>query len=199
MVSGASGSGKTTLCAKLIANLGDTELSVSVTTRGPRKGEEEGVDYRFVDDAEFDRRLKRRDFAEWARVHGNRYGTSMSFLGKRLKAGIDVVCDVDYQGAFALRKRFKDQAVLSFILPPSMKELRRRLRARGTDSHQAVAQRLERARKEHRQAKKYDYILVNVDLHQTADTLISILLAERARAARMVGLLPARLLGHRAK
>lgn len=199
VVSGASGSGKTSLCDELVTTAEDAEISVSFTTRDPRKGERDGRDYFFVDDEEFDQRIKRRDFAEWAHVHDRRYGTSMSFVKKKIDAGIDVICDIDYQGAFALQKRFKKQAVLVFVLPPSMAELRRRLKSRGTDSHQTIARRMEVARKEHRQAPKYDYIVINDDFDVAVDELTSILLAERRRTRRVIGLIPARLLGRSPK
>lgn len=195
VVSGASGSGKTSLCHALVETLDDAEISVSFTTRDPRRGERDGVDYHFIDDTEFDRRLKRKDFAEWAHVHGNRYGTSMSFVKRRLSSGVDVVCDIDYQGAFALQKRFASQAILVFVLPPSMTELRARLASRGTDSAAVIRRRMEAARKEHRQASKYDYLVINDDFDEAADELVSILMAERCRTRRVLPAIPKRLLG----
>lgn len=193
VVSGASGSGKSTLSKRLIRMVPDSELSISFTTRAPRGRERDGVHYHFVGDDEFDRRIKRGDFAEWARVHGKRYGTSMSFVKKQLASGNDVVCDIDVQGGFALQKRFPKETVLVFVLPPSMKELEKRLRGRGTDSAEAVRRRIETARKEHRLARKYDYLLVNRNLGETARTLAQIVRAERCRTDRVLPGVPAGL------
>jgi guanylate kinase len=184
IVSSPSGAGKTTLCRKLLAEFADIRFSVSHTTRPPRKGEVDGEDYHFVDDATFDGMLVDEAFIEWAHVHGNRYGTSHGEIRAAAAGGQDLVFDVDYQGA----RQIKDQypaAVAIFVLPPSIDELRRRLWSRGTDPEEALKRRFEAALDEIAQYELFDYLLVNDDV-ETAyrDGLRSILLAERRRRGR---------------
>src|SRR5579859_7267353 len=153
VLSGASGSGKTTLARKLVEMVPRLEKTISFTTRPPRADEAQGLAYHFVDPATFKAMQKRGAFVEWAEVHGNLYGTSVDEIESRLAAGMDVVCDIDVQGGAAIRRIFGKSSVLVFVFPPSWKELERRLRARGTDSREVVAERLARARAEHREAK----------------------------------------------
>src|ERR671936_1077004 len=147
VVSAPSGAGKTTLCREARLVIPDLAYSVSATTRAPRPGEVNGVDFRFVSEREFRSLLRRNEMAEWATVHGNLYGTPAAPLEAALKAGRDVLLDIDTQGAAQLRARYPD-AVLVFVVAPSMGELEQRLRERRSDSDREIARRLERAREE---------------------------------------------------
>ncbi|RMF44247.1 MAG: guanylate kinase [Deltaproteobacteria bacterium] len=183
VVSAPSGAGKTTLCRYLIDIFPEIRQSVSFTTREIRPGEIEGRDYHFIGAERFQQMVDAGDFAEWAEVHGNRYGTSRHVLAESLQAGEDILLDIDCQGAAQL-KRTVDSAVFVFILPPSLAELEKRLRGRGTDSEEVIERRLVNARREIVEAHWYDYLVVNADIEQAAEQLKSIVLAERCRAAR---------------
>lgn len=197
VLSGASGSGKTTLARRVVELVPGVEKSISYTTRPQRFDEIPGIAYHFVDEETFQKKIKRKAFVEWAEVHGNLYGTSAEQIETRLEAGIDVVCDIDVQGGAAIRKRFGKDAVLIFILPPSWKELERRLRNRGTDPDDVIERRLERAREEHERGAKYDYLVVNEDSSAASASVADIVRAERLRTERMEPLLPADLLSSR--
>ncbi|HVO30576.1 MAG TPA: guanylate kinase, partial [bacterium] len=153
-----------------------------------------GVSYHFVSEEEFRAMVKRKAFVEWAEVHGNHYGTSHEQIARRLDDGIDIVCDIDVQGGAAIRKIFKDRAVLVFILPPSWAELERRLRDRDTDTNEVIERRLAHARDEHRKAITYDYIVVNDDFSMASAAVADIVRAERLRTSRVKDLLPVGLL-----
>ncbi len=185
VVSSPSGAGKTTLCNRLRGEFGSLGFSVSYTTRPPRAGERDGVDYHFVDAASFQEMIARDEFAEHAMVHGNMYGTAASSVRRALDAGQDLLFDVDYQGGLQLRQRFGQEVVLVFILPPSLGELERRLRARGTDSAEVIERRLRVAREELRHYPEYDYLIMNDDLDRAYDALRAVYLAQRHRRARM--------------
>src|SRR5579884_2656444 len=149
VISSPSGAGKTTLCQRLLKEFQDTLVfSVSYTTRKMRAGERDGVDYHFVDDAAFDAMVAEDQFAEWAEVHGKRYGTSVSFVDEALSGGKDVLFDIDYQGGRQLRAKFESDALLVFILPPSLAELEKRLRRRATDEEDVIRRRLQKAHEE---------------------------------------------------
>ncbi len=163
IVSAPSGAGKTTLCNAVLKALPGLEYSVSYTTRSPRKGEQEGVDYHFIIQDIFCERIESNDWAEWAEVHGNFYGTSAKKLEKTLNSGKDVLLDIDTQGAKKLRSRYPD-ATSIFIMPPSFEALKERLAKRGTDSAESIARRLEDAKKEMREAASYDVVITNGDL-----------------------------------
>lgn len=163
IISAPSGTGKTTLCNSILKALSDLEYSISYTTRSPRKGEQEGVDYHFITQDLFCERIKSNDWAEWAEVHGNFYGTSAKFLEKTLNSGKDVLLDIDTQGAKKLWSRYPD-AISVFIMPPSFEVLEERLAKRGTDSAESIARRLEDAKKEMREAASYDVVITNGDL-----------------------------------
>jgi guanylate kinase len=189
VVSAPSGAGKTTLCREIRLRLPDLAYSVSVTTRAPRPGEIDGADFRFVDEGEFRAMLARGELAEWATVHGNLYGTRARAIEEALAAGRDVLLDIDTQGAAQLRARYAD-AVLIFILAPSVKELEQRLRERRSDAEAEIQRRLVRAREEIALWRRYDYLVVNRDVKEAMEQLESIILAERCRVTRLGLTLP---------
>ena len=189
VVSAPSGAGKTTLCREARLRLPDLAYSVSYTTRTPRPGEIEGTDFVFVSEAEFRALQERGEFAEWATVHGNLYGTRARSLEDALAAGRDVLLDIDTQGAAQLRGRYPD-AVLIFILAPSVKDLEQRLRERRSDAEVEIERRLVRAREEIALWRRYDYLIVNRDVKEALEHLESIIIAERCRVARIDLTLP---------
>ncbi len=184
VVSAPSGAGKTTLCREVRLRVPDLAYSVSVTTRASRLGEIDGTDFHFVSAARFREMLDRGDFAEWATVHGNLYGTRARALEDALNSGRDVLLDIDAQGATQLRERYRE-AVLVFIAAPSMAELEQRLRERGSDAESEIQRRLSRAREEIALWRQYQYLIVNRDLKEAAEQLEAIVLAERCRTARL--------------
>ncbi|NPB08987.1 MAG: guanylate kinase [Thermodesulfobacteria bacterium] len=189
VVSAPSGAGKTTLCKRLLQEDPEIAFSVSYTTRPPRPNERHGHDYFFVDRETFERMIAEDDFLEWAEVYGNLYGTSKSQVLKRLEEGRDVLLDIDVQGAFQVRQKLGREAVLVFILPPSLEELERRLRSRETEDEETIRRRLSVARKEIERAKDFDYLVLNDDLEEAYQTLRAILRAERQRPFRRPDLL----------
>lgn len=188
VLSSPSGAGKTTLARRLLAADAGIRMSVSVTTRKPRRGEVDGVDYHFIDQAEFDRRRRGRRLLEWAEVFGACYGTPRSDVLELVESGTDVLFDIDWQGARQLKKRLPDDIVRVFILPPDAQTLERRLRTRNLDSEAAVARRLAAATAEIAHWPEYDYVLVNADLEASLASLKSILAAERLKRERQTGL-----------
>jgi guanylate kinase len=184
VISAPSGTGKTTLCHMLLKAFPDMEFSVSYTTRKPRPGEVNGKDYFFVDRKTFERMIEEGDFLEWAEVYGNLYGTSKSQVTKALEAGKDILLDIDTQGALQVKKNFPE-AVLIFILPPSLTELERRLRSRKTDDKETIQKRLGIARDEIKKALYYDYLVVNDLLEVAFEKLKSIITAEKCRTERL--------------
>ena len=174
VVSGPSGAGKGTLVARVRGQLPDLGLTVSATTRQPRAGEVDGVSYYFISPEEFDRRVAAGEFIEWANVHGNRYGTLVSEVERNLDAGSSLLLEIDVQGALQVKERFPD-AVLIFIKPPSMEVLRERLVGRGTESSDSVELRLENAEHELELAHRYDVVLVNDDLGEAVEELLTII------------------------
>ena len=189
VVSAPSGAGKTTLCREIRLRVPDLAYSVSVTTRPPRPGEIDGADFRFVGAPEFRAMLARGEFAEWATVHGNLYGTRARALEDALATGRDVLLDIDTQGAAQLRARYAD-AVLIFVLAPSVKELEQRLRERRSDAEAEIERRLVRAREEIALWRRYDYLIVNRDVKEAMEQLEAIILAERCRVTRLGLTLP---------
>ncbi|MCX7072888.1 MAG: guanylate kinase [Gammaproteobacteria bacterium] len=186
IVSAPSGGGKTSLTRALLPRLAaqgwPAEISVSYTTRAPRPGEQEGVHYHFVDEATFATMVEHGDFLEHAEVFGRHYGTGLTRTKELLGRGIDVILDIDWQGARQVRARRSDvQSV--FILPPSSAELERRLRARGTDSDEVIAARMRAARAEMSHHGEYDYLLVNRDFERALDQMSAIFIARRLRSA----------------
>ena len=183
VISSPSGAGKTTL-ARALAQNEKLEFSVSYTTRAPRSGERDGVDYKFVTDEEFTQMIDREEFAEWAVVHGRRYGTAVHTVNRALEDGKDYLFDIDYQGGAQLRRQWPAESVLCFILPPSMAELERRLRRRATDSHEAIERRLAMARGELEHFGEYDYLIVNDNFETALKELSSIYVAARCARSR---------------
>ncbi|CUA81646.1 guanylate kinase [Gulbenkiania indica] len=175
-----SGAGKTSLVAALLAAEPLVELSVSYTTRAPRVGEVDGRNYHFVDRATFELMIARGDFLEHAEVYGNYYGTSAAWIRSRLAEGRDILLEIDWQGARQVRELFP-QAVGIFIMPPSIEELERRLRGRGTDAEEVIARRLAAARSEIDKVAEYDYLVVNDNFDRAKLDLISIIRAQRLR------------------
>jgi guanylate kinase len=188
VVSGPSGTGKSTLCQAAMRRFGNLEFSVSYTTRAPRAGEVHGRDYFFVDDATFDRMIEAHAFAEWARVHDHKYGTSLEFIQSRIEAGVNVVLDIDPQGAAQIKSRY-GKAVFIFFIPPSPAVLESRLRGRGTDSEAVILRRLQNSVDEIRQCTWYDYIIVNDDFERALEKFTSVILAEKCRRSRSTRLI----------
>jgi len=185
VLSSPSGAGKSTIARMLMASDDGVAMSVSATTRPIRPGEVDGVDYHFVSNTEFDRLIADGAFLEWAHVFGHRYGTLRSEVVKVIEGSRDVLLDIDWQGTQQL-KQVDPDIVRVFILPPSMEELERRLRARGTDSDEVVRQRMERAEAEISHWAEYDYVLINNDAEKCRELVHNILKAERLKAARRV-------------
>jgi guanylate kinase len=183
VISAPSGAGKTTLCKEIIDFFPSLRHSVSYTTRPQRPGEQDGIDYHFVTRSVFDAMAAQNAFAEWAEVHGNRYGTAIETLERFRSEGRDILLDIDCQGARQLKKSYR-QGVFIFILPPSLAELQRRLNGRNTDAPEVIARRIANARDEIRQAVWYDYLVVNDDFSQALAELKSIVLAEGCRTSR---------------
>lgn len=184
VMTGPSGSGKSTILRGLLAKDDRLALSVSHTTRTPRPGERDGVHYHFVDDATFTAMIERDAFAEWAPVHARRYGTSHAEIERLRGAGRDIVFDVDVQGAALLRAAYAD-AVMVFILPPTMASLEERLNRRGTESREQLDIRLQNARDEIARADTYDYLIVNDSIEQAVDDFLAVVHAERRRGSRV--------------
>ena len=180
VISGPSGAGKTTVVFRAIQGRGDFCFSTSVTTRVPRPGEVDGRDYFFIDRERFDEMVEKDELLEHAEYVSNGYGTPRAFVEQKLAEGMNVVLDIEIQGARQVRAKMAD-AVMIFIIPPSMEELRRRLVNRGTDSMEAIEGRLKRARQEYAEADFYDYLIVNDDLAQAAAEFSAILAAEHCR------------------
>jgi guanylate kinase len=187
ILSAPSGAGKTTMINRLTAVFPDIKLAVSYTTRGRRKGEVAGRDYHFVSEKKFAGMQARREFAEWAKVHGALYGTPRAALDRRIRRGRDVLLDIDVQGAKKIKQRYP-QAVSIFLLPPSWRELEKRLALRGTDRRESIRKRLENARREIREIMRYDYFVVNREIREALEALKSIVIAERLRISRIKGL-----------
>jgi guanylate kinase len=181
VISSPSGAGKTTL-ARMVADSQKLVFSVSYTTRAPRQGERDSVDYKFVTDDEFSRMVEKNEFAEWATVHGNRYGTAIHAVNRAIEDGTDYLFDIDWQGGQQIRQQWPSQSVLVFILPPSMAELERRLRRRATDSPEAIQRRLAMAKRELEHYDAYDYLVVNDNLDRAHQQLNAIV--EAARCSR---------------
>ncbi|HWI41145.1 MAG TPA: guanylate kinase [Verrucomicrobiae bacterium] len=185
VISAPSGAGKTSLCRELIDNMPDLRHSVSYTTRSARAGEVHGRDYFFVSHQEFRRMVDAGEFAEWAEVHGNLYGTSLATLNEARLNGADLILDIDCQGAAKLRRSFSG-GVYIFILPPDFQELRRRLTGRNLDAPEVIERRIANARGEILEAHRYDYIVVNDDFATAAAELRAVFLAERCRTHRVL-------------
>lgn len=188
VLSGPSGTGKGTVCGVVRNHLGDAvRYSISATTRKPRTGEEHGREYFFFTKEEFETLRDQNGFLEWAQVYDNYYGTPRAFVEEVLASGKDCILEIDPQGALQVRKA-TDEAVLVFIAPPSLEELRSRLTGRGTESAEEVEKRLSCAESELAYRDKYDYIIINDDVETAAAKMEAILLAEKCRSARNLDL-----------
>ncbi len=183
VISAPSGTGKTTILKELMNQMPNLAFSISHTTRAPRTGEQNGVDYYFVSKEEFINLEKKGDFLEWAEVHGNYYGTSLSGINRQLTEGMDVFLDIDVQGARQVREKNNDKCTI-FIIPPSWEEQEKRLTGRNTDSNDIIKTRLANARLEIADEAAYDYLIVNDRLTEAVESLKSIIIAERCRRRR---------------
>lgn len=181
IISAPSGTGKTTLLKEVQLRLPEIRFSVSFTTREPRKGEVHGRDYFFISKDEFLRGIREGRFLEWACVHGNYYGTDKAVIEEWLSNGLEVILDIDVQGARTIKCQYPFASTI-FILPPSWEELERRLRSRGTDSDEVIRRRLSNASKEISEAFWYDYIVINDEISKAVGELITIITSFRYRA-----------------
>ena len=188
VLSSPSGAGKTTLSRRLLAADPNLRMSVSVTTRKPRRDEVEGTDYAFIGKAEFDRLEAAGELLECAQVHGNFYGTPKSPVVQAIAAGEDMLFDIDWQGAQQLKEKMDEDVVAVFILPPDGKALERRLKTRNQDDAEVLARRMAAAAAEIEHWDEYDYVVVNADLDVSVAALCAILGAERLKRARQTGL-----------
>lgn len=184
VISAPSGAGKTTLCKEIIRIMPNTKFSVSYTTRRPRPGEIDGKDYIFVNEDTFKGMIENDEFAEWAEVHGNYYGTSRKALNDIIESGQDVILDIDVQGARQIRERF-GRGVYIFVLPPSFDGLRKRLEERGQNSLEEIDRRVKKAVEEIREYKKYDYVIVNDVFEDALYALKAIIVAEGKKVDRI--------------
>ena len=182
VVAAPSGAGKSSLVKALMELDSGVEHSVSHTTRAPRGQEFDGREYFFINNQEFDRMVADGAFLEWAHVHGNRYGTSRATIEERIAKGMDVILEIDFQGAVQIKKIFAN-AVLIFILPPSMDELRARLQRRGEDSPEVIELRLENSAKEMAQAHEFDFVIINELFDKALFDLKAIVHAQRLKYA----------------
>lgn len=184
VVSAPSGAGKTTLCKELSARVPNLKHSISYTTRSPRPGEVHGREYFFVDARYFQGLVERNEFAEWAQVYGQRYGTPRTPLVEMMDKGVDVLLEIDVQGARQIKKTFEDTVYL-YILPPSIDALRVRLQQRGGDSTEEIQRRLQKVREEMWSYREYDYIVKNEEMTHAIMELEAIVLAERIKTKRI--------------
>jgi guanylate kinase len=185
ILSAPSGAGKTSLCRELFKTFPDMKESVSYTTRAPRRGEVDGEAYHFVTHEVFERMVEEDAFAEWAEVHGNKYGTALRTLEEARKNGVDLVLDIDCQGACKLKEQFEG-GVYVFIMPPSMEELRRRLEHRSSDAQEVIERRIARAADEIKESRWYDYIIFNDNFEVACQELAAIVIAQRRKTFRMM-------------
>lgn len=184
IVSAPSGTGKTTLCQKLSSMLPNLRHSVSYTTRPRRPGEVNNKDYTFVNEKVFHNMVKKGEFVEWAKVHGHLYGTAKKRLEEMLNKGIDVILDIDTQGAGQIKKKHAD-GIYIFILPPSMKILRERLKKRMCNSKEEIEKRLKRAVEEINDYKKYDYVIINNIFEDALEELKAVISSEKIRTKKI--------------
>lgn len=185
VISGPSGTGKGTICKELLSrNIPDLELSISVTTRKPRTGELDGLNYFFKDKAKFIEMIENNEFIEYARVYDNYYGTPKQYVFDRLNEGKDVILEIDTQGAVHVKNIF-DEGILIFIVPPSFAELKNRILNRGTETEEDIKKRLKCANEELKLSSYYDYLIVNDNIIKAADKVESILQAEKCKIKRI--------------
>ena len=187
IVTGPSGAGKGTVLSRLLPAMERLHCSVSATTRQPRPGEQDGVNYYFLAKPAFEEMIRRNEFLEYAEYVGNYYGTSLKVIREQLEQGIDVLLDIEVQGAAKVKERCPE-AVLIFLIPPSIEELSRRLHRRNTDAEEVIGRRLQKAREECRESVHYDYLVVNDTVVSAAGEILSILEAERCRTVKRLHL-----------
>ncbi len=185
VISAPSGTGKTTLLKRIMGEFPEMKFSVSYTTRLPRPGEREGVDYHFVSHDEFQKMIETDAFIEWTEVHGNFYGTSRMFLEECLALGIDVLLDIDTHGAEQIHKR-SGSGVFIFILPPGIGVLKERLTQRGSESQEMINLRLRNASKEIEKVDKYDYVVINERINDAVEKIKAIIIAEECKRSRVL-------------
>lgn len=188
VLSGPSGTGKSTVIAQLLQQQPDIYFSVSFTTRKPRSGEVDGVNYNFVDRESFEAMIGRGEFLEYAQYVDNYYGTSLKVIEEKRSAGVDVLLDIEVQGAAKVRSKCPD-AVMIFLAPPSFEELSCRLHSRGTDSEEVIAGRLQKAREECREIVNYDFLVVNDEVDRAVSRIRAILMAQSCRTACQMDIL----------
>ena len=184
VISGPSGAGKGTICEALLDKHDDLYLSVSATTREPRKGEIHGVNYYFLTKEEFEQKISENDFLEWAEVHGNYYGTPKSNVDEMLNAGKNVILEIDIQGALKIKENSED-GVFIFILPPSMEELKKRIINRGSETQESLMRRFSSAYQEINYISKYNYGVINDTVENAVQKVENIICAERCRVDRI--------------
>ena len=184
IISAPSGTGKTTILKRIIAAMTNVAFSVSHTTRLPRSGEQEGVDYYFIDKETFATMRQQGLFLEWAEVHGNLYGTSSSEVQEATERGKDIILDIDVEGARQVKEKLGAKGIFIFISPPSLEELESRLAGRCTESESAIATRLANAEEEMKSIGQYEYVIVNDSVEQAVEVLKAIIIAARSRNRR---------------
>ncbi len=183
VISSPSGTGKTTIAKKLLSRHPEFMKSISFTTREKRKGEREGKDYSFISEAEFLKKIKKKELIEWAQVYGSYYGTPKKFVRKALKEKKVLLLVLDVRGGLEIKRKYP-QSVLVFVLPPTFTELKRRMRKRGAEAKSQQDLRLNAALKEIRFLSNYDYVVVNSDLNESVKLIQSIILTELHKASR---------------
>ena len=185
IISAPSGTGKTTTCKLLKQRLPNLKIATSHTTRKIRKGERQGVDYFFVSKEEFESKKNNNDFLEWAKVHTDYYGTSFESLDKHRQNGFDILLELDIQGVNSLRN-MNFEGIYIMILPPSIEEMAKRLKKRGTETEDDIERRLKTGKEEIKVYKKHDYVITNFEVEETVESILSIIQAEKSRVARYI-------------
>lgn len=185
IISAPSGTGKTTTCKRLIERLPNLKIATSHTTRKIREGESEGIDYYFVSQEEFEAKREKNDFLEWAQVHTEYYGTSFESIEKHRQKGFDILLELDVQGVGSLRK-MDFEGIYILILPPSIEEMTKRLKKRGTETEESIERRIKTGKEEIKSYKNYDYVITNFEVEETVESILAIVRAEKSSVSRYV-------------